>query len=196
MALAKQAKVLSDGQLKTLLTYCQTTRHPVRNTVVVLLSFKAGLRAAEIANLRWKHCLEGGGIAESLTITNDIAKGSTGGRCVPMHRDLRVALADLFMMSEQRDWLDPVITTERCRKGVAAQTITNWFHATYKTLGFSGCSSHSGRRTFITKAAKSCSLVGGSLKDVQELAGHSDLKTTARYINACENAQKELIRRL
>ena len=113
-----------------------------------------------------------------------------------MHIDLRIALADLFMLSEQRGWLDPVITTERCRKGVGAQTITNWFHATYKTLGFSGCSSHSGRRTFITKAAKSCSLVGGSLKDVQELAGHSDLKTTARYINACENAQKELIRRL
>jgi integrase/recombinase XerD len=154
MALAKQVKVLSDGQLKTLLAYCQTTRHPIRNTVVVLLSFKAGLRAGEIANLRWKHCLEGGGIAQSLTITNNIAKGISGGRSVPMHRALRAALADLFTMSEQREWLDPVITTERCRKGIRPQTITNWFHATYKNIGFAGCSSHSGRRTFITKAAK------------------------------------------
>ena len=153
MALAKQAKVISDGQLKTLLAYCQTTRHPVRNTVVVLLSFNAGLRAGEIANLRWKHCLEGGGIAESLTITNDIAKGPSGGRSVPMRHDLRIALADLFMMSQQRDWLDPVITTERCRKGVAAQTITKWFQQTYKKIGFSGFSSHSARRTIITKAA-------------------------------------------
>ena len=160
MALAKQEKVPSDGQLKTLLTHCQTTRHPIRNTVVVLLSFKAGLRSVEIANLRWKHCLEGGGIAESLTIPNDIAKCKSGGRSVPMHHQLRIALADLFMLSDQRDWLDPVITSERCRKGIRPQTITNWFHATYKTLGFAGCSSHSARRTFITKAAKSCSLVG------------------------------------
>ena len=195
MARAKQAKVLTDRQLKMLLAYCQTTRHPVRNTVVVLLSFKAGLRAAEIANLKWKHCLEAGGISESLTITNDISKGNSGGRSIPMHRDLRIALADLFLLSQQREWLDPVITTERCRKGLRPQTITNWFHQTYKALRFRGCSSHSERRTFITKAAKSCSLVGGSLKDVQELAGHSDLKTTARYINACQDAQKQLVNR-
>ena len=74
--------------------------------------------------------------------------------------------------------------------------VLKFLTGTYRTLGFAGCSSHSGRRTFITKAAKSCSLVGASLKDVQELAGHSDLKTTARYINACEDAQRQLVGRL
>jgi hypothetical protein len=42
----------------------------------------------------------------------------------------------------------------------------------YRELGFKGASSHSGRRTFIAKAAKRCIEGGGSLRDVQQLAGH------------------------
>jgi integrase/recombinase XerD len=58
-----------------------------------------------------------------------------------------------------------------------------------RTLGFVGCSSHSGRRTFITTAARKISTVGGSLRDVQMLAGHTNLRTTQRYIDANPEAQ-------
>ena len=59
----------------------------------------------------------------------------------------------------------------------------------YQVLGFQGCSSHSGRRTFITNAAKQISTVGGSLRDIQALAGHASLSTTQRYIEADVEAQ-------
>jgi integrase len=49
----KQAKILSDEIIKDLLTYAGRSRYPARNKVIVLLSVKAGLRAAEIANLKW-----------------------------------------------------------------------------------------------------------------------------------------------
>ena len=52
------------------------------------------------------------------------------------------------------------------------------------------CSSHSGRRTFITNAARKISTVGGSLRDVQMLAGHRALSTTQRYIEADVDAQR------
>ncbi len=60
----------------------------------------------------------------------------------------------------------------------------NLFSRWYAELGFVGCSSHSGRRTFITNAARKISVVGGSLRDVQALAVHSNLSTTQRYIEA------------
>jgi integrase len=49
----KQAKVLSEDDLKDLLVYALASRNPLRNRVIVLLSAKAGLRAGEIANLTW-----------------------------------------------------------------------------------------------------------------------------------------------
>ena len=49
MALGKQAKVLSKGQIDGALGYIAKTRHPVRNRVIFLLSAKAGFRAKEIA---------------------------------------------------------------------------------------------------------------------------------------------------
>jgi len=53
MALAKQAKTLSKRQVKLALAFLDTTRHPIRNKVIFLLSVKAGLRAKEIACLKW-----------------------------------------------------------------------------------------------------------------------------------------------
>src|SRR5882762_6839005 len=63
----------------------------------------------------------------------------------------------------------------------------------YRDLGFVGCSSHSGRRTFITNAARKISTVGGSLRDVQMLAGHTNLRTTQRYIDANPEAQVRIV---
>jgi integrase len=49
----KQAKILSDQHIEDLLFYAGNSRQPDRNRAIVLLSMKAGLRAAEIANLTW-----------------------------------------------------------------------------------------------------------------------------------------------
>ena len=48
------------------------------------------------------------------------------------------------------------------RRGYSAAAVSVWFHRLYSDLGFSGASSHSGRRTFITKAAKKIVEAGGS----------------------------------
>lgn len=69
----------------------------------------------------------------------------------------------------------------------------NLFAQWYRAAGLQGCSSHSGRRTFITNAARTISTVGGSLRDVQMLAGHRALSTTQRYIEADVDAQKRVV---
>jgi hypothetical protein len=49
----KRAKILSANNVEDLLVFARQTRHPIRNAVLVLLSVKAGLRAAEIGKLTW-----------------------------------------------------------------------------------------------------------------------------------------------
>lgn len=87
---------------------------------------------------------------------------------------------------------DYVIRTERA-PSTTPQAIVNMFQRWYRHLGFVGCSSHSGRRTFITNAARKISTVGGSLRDVQPLAGHTNLRTTQRYIDANPEAHFRIV---
>jgi integrase/recombinase XerD len=113
------------------------------------------------------------------------------GRIIPINRQLKAALLELFRQGE----IDPtghVIRTERSDY-TSAQAVVNLFQSWYRDLGLVGCSSHSGRRTFITNAARKISTVGGSLRDVQHLAGHSSLQTTQRYIEGDSEARKRVV---
>jgi hypothetical protein len=74
---------------------------------------------------------------------------------------------------------------------MAALSIVVWFKRAYAYVGLEGCSSHSGRRTFITRAARLVYEAGGSLRDVQLLAGHRSIQTTQRYIDGDTGAQRK-----
>ena len=63
----------------------------------------------------------------------------------------------------------------------------------HSDLYFIGALSHSGRRTFIRNVTKKISAVGGSMRDVQSLAGHSNLQTTQRYIEVDTQSQPKVI---
>ncbi len=74
-----------------------------------------------------------------------------------------------------------MIHSERA-DGYSPNAIAVWFCTRFREIGIEGASSHSGRRTFITAAAKKITEAGGSLRDIQELAGYANLATTQRYI--------------
>ena len=129
-----------------------------------------------------------GNLGSALHLRDEASKGSSG-RVIPLNKDLRTSLQKLH---DQRASSSYVITTERAERTSAA-AIVNLFAQWYRATGLNGCSSHSGRRTFITNAARTISTVGGSLRDVQMLAGHRALSTTQRYIEADVEAQKRVV---
>jgi integrase len=193
MALGKQAKTLSKNQIDTVMAYLSNSRYPQRDRVIFLLSVKAGLRAMEIANLKWEMMLTPDGeVGNSIHLTNIASKGRSGGRIIPLNKELRSALSELKLTGPLGRPSPFVITTERS-VSTSAQVIVNLFTRLYINLGYTGCSSHSGRRTFITNAARKISTVGGSLRDIQMLAGHSNLTTTQRYIEGDGEAQHKIV---
>ena len=120
---------------------------------------------------------------------HDAAAKNRSGRRVPLHNDLREALVRAREVSDGRRH---VVYSER-GGGLTPSSIVNWFTAAYRHLGLAGCSSHSGRRTFITRAARLVHKAGGSLRDVQILAGHRSIQTTQRYIDGDTDAQRRLV---
>jgi integrase len=185
----KQAKILSNDQTGDLLLFATTTRRPARNKIIVLLSLKAGLRAGEIANLTWEMVLDSGGEVGSVIELRDYAAKKGSGRLIPIHPDLRAALGD---WRGRCSGTGPVVRSER-GGGMTPVSIVNWFAIAYRAIGLEGCSSHSGRRTFITRAARLVHRAGGSLRDVQLLAGHRSIQTTQGYIDGDTDAQRKLV---
>jgi integrase len=185
----KQAQRITPPMLQRMLRYASQTAFPHRDRVMILLSVKAGLRACEITNLDWSMVLDARGkVADSLAIRDAIAKKRSGRR-IPMHPDLRRALQALLRTGDS--W-GPVI---RSARGGCFQpnSIVNWFAVLFAELTLAGCSSHSGRRTFITAAARNIHRTGCSLRDVQLLAGHASIETTERYIDGDTRGQRKLV---
>ena len=89
----KQAKILSLGDVSDLLVFANCTRHSLRNRLIVLLAAKAGLRAGEIANLTWDMVVDPTGEIGTVIELRDRAAKNGSGRLIPVHPDLRQALA-------------------------------------------------------------------------------------------------------
>ena len=186
----KQAKVLSASHTDDMLLFADATRHPARNRVLILLSVKAGLRAAEIAKLTWEMVLDPQRDIGPAIELRDIAAKMGHGRTIPIHTELRNAL--IALRNQSSPLSGPVIRSERGGP-MTPHSIVVWFERLYQMLGLNGCSSHSGRRTFITRAARLVYKAGGSLRDVQLLAGHRSIQTTQRYIDGDSDAQRRLV---
>lgn len=190
--IGQPAKVLRPNDVRRALAWAGRRRHGPRNRTMILLSVKAGLRAGEIAALTWAMVTDSSGhIGHMIELPGGCAKYGSGRR-IPIHDELRRALGVLRKYCREAN--GPVISSERAGKRLTAKSVVNWFHHMYGELGLEGCSSHSGRRTFITQAARFIHKAGGSLRDVQQLAGHRSLKTTEGYIEGDGVAQQKLIR--
>lgn len=191
--LGKQAKILSKHQQTAVLSFLETTRHSDRNKLIFLLSVRAGLRAKEIASITWSMVTDAEGqITDCIQLENAASKGRSGGT-IWLNAELRQALIDYQQKTCKFTDADKKIIKSGRKNAMTAQMIVNLFYSWYRKLGFSGCSSHSGRRTFITNAARKISSVGGSMRDVQMLARHASLQMTQRYIDADVEAQKKVV---
>ena len=196
MGLGKQSKTLNKNQIKMVGEYLLSNRYGLRDQTIFYFSVKCGLRSKEISHLKWWMVMDSdGSVGNYLNLPNSSSKGKSG-RVVPLNKDLKKNLEKMLVEHQTSNDFDPqtsfIVRTERS-KSTSPQSIVNMFQRWYGDLGLVGCSSHSGRRTFITETSKKISSVGGSLGDIQMMVGHSSLQTTQRYIETDSECQMKVV---
>lgn len=184
-----KAKTLDKSEFQQLVRYIRTTSQtPEADLVKVYLSVGAGLRACEISGLRISDVTNANGSTSDVI---RIRAGATkGGRAreIPICPELRRATDDFRSAYPGSEWL-AVSHVGRCVRHQNANAVASWFHRLYQLCGLQGCSSHTGRRTYITTLARNLG-PGLSLRDVQRLAGHARLDTTQGYIEYSSDARR------
>ena len=143
-----------------------------------MVSFYAGLRAKEIASLKLGDVFdETGAVREQFILGADQSKGRQR-RTVYLNQRLRKALANYAKSKCLRELDRPLFESQKGGH-FSANTMCQLFLDIYKACGLKDASSHSGRGTYITRLANK----GVGVRLLAELAGHSHISTTQRYID-------------
>ncbi|SDG53514.1 tyrosine-type recombinase/integrase [Pelagibacterium luteolum] len=195
----KQARVLTDAELKRVLALCDSHTQGKRNRLAVLLSHYAGLRVGEIASLKWSDVLNSDGtIRDQFYLKAENTK-SKEARAVHLNDRLQRELRQWKSCLRQVTTDGPIIPSQKRSKHYnselghfSANSLCQLFARIYSAAGVDGASSHSGRRWFITRLAHS----GVSPKVIMTLAGHKSLATTQRYIDINDEMMANAVGRL
>jgi integrase/recombinase XerD len=193
----KQAKTLNDRELRNLLTLVSRRRYALRDRNMLLLTHWAGMRIGEVAALLTGDVAgRNGEIVEEINLKPHQTKGKHSRTVVlstRMRTELQQYLLSRFGVTSLTQIADgelakPLFATQM-RAGFTANTACYHFFMLYREAGFTGASSHSGRRSFLTKlSAKSV-----PLKTMMELAGHRQAQTTMRYVSVTPDMKRAAV---
>ena len=183
-----QARVLTERELRKVLNYCNTQPHATRNRTMLLCTHMAGMRVGEVAALTVSDVLAmDGTVKEEIALSAQQTKGNKA-RTVLVPKKLRdeltcylqqrYGIANLLAVTQTDTQRALFPTQKNPTRGFTANTLCQLFHKIYKDSQMYGATSHSGRRTFITKLADK----GVGVRVLMALAGHKSIATTQRYI--------------
>lgn len=179
-----RAAVLTKAQVRHVLRIAGSrSRHASRAEAALALSIGLGLRAKELAALKWSDVYEAdGSVRGVLHLKAAYTKGAKTRDVFVSSPVVRRAL----QRYAESDWLGSARKSQsalfRSQKGgpMTAGSMARFFKALYSEAGIANATSHSGRRTLITNLAER----GVDLKAIAEIAGHATIRTTAMYVEA------------
>ena len=174
----KQARTLNERELQKLLEFVNLKSNARRNKTIILLNHLAGMRIGEVAALRYCDVVaQDGTIRSQINLSAAQTKGDIS-RTVLLNERMRTELAAYIVGRRVKDTRAPLFPTQRS-PGFSANSLTQVINSLYKQAGFDGCSSHSGRRGFLTNLSEK----GVSARVMMALVGHKNMATTQRYID-------------
>jgi integrase/recombinase XerD len=173
-----QARTLTDIELERVLAFSASTKAARRNRTILLLTHWAGMRIGEVASVRYSDVLSTDmQVLGEIRLSANQTKGSKS-RVVLLSERMRAELSQYIAAHPPKDIHQPLFRTQRAL-GFTPNTLTHIVNGLYKQAGLNGATSHSGRRGFLTKLSEK----GVSVRVMMQLAGHSQMSTTQRYID-------------
>jgi integrase/recombinase XerD len=183
-----RAKILSEAEFKGLLTTAQVGQFYARNVALLYCSFGLGLRVKEIASLTIADVAD-----EQYRLRDEICLMRLTHKSKKQHyayltnKKIHGALTEHLKNIEGVGLKKPLFQTQQKRE-FTPNALQKWFKSMYDKAGIVGASSHSGRRTFITRLINH----GIGIKTVSNLAGHSSITTTSIYVEDNSDCLKHI----
>jgi integrase/recombinase XerD len=178
-----RAAVLSASQVRHVFRVARSrSRHAARAEAALAMSLGLGLRAKELTSLQWADVYDAEGRVRPVLHLR--AAYTKGGKT----RDVFLsspALRRVLSKHGEGRWLLSARTSHAplfpSQKGgpMTPSSMARFLKGLYREAGISNASSHSGRRTLITRPER-----GIDLKAIAEIAGHSSIRTTAVYVES------------
>jgi len=180
---AGKATVINASELKKILRFIATGQHPERNKALMMCSHFLGLRAKELAALKIADIYDGNTIKPMLRLYGAYTKNSKHRDTQLSNSKLREALLEYVEFRKIQtcpsfDINAPLFISQK-RTAFSPNSMVRVIKNIYVDAGFPEASSHSGRRSLITKLANN----HVDINLIRQVAGHSSISTTQIYIN-------------
>jgi integrase/recombinase XerD len=173
-------------------TVAEQSQDVLRDTAILQVSYRVGLRAREIAGLALADLLDNEGqIKSQVTLRKKTTKGSKGGTAYFTHPDLRAALTKYIV--EKRSTLsteyDNVFISKK-KTPFSPSSMSRLFSNIYHKAGLEGYSSHAGRKGL----ARVLNEQNVSVYNIQKILRHSNVQTTINhYLSVDEDVLAKIV---
>lgn len=185
----KQAKTLTEKELRRVLDFVATRNHAARNRAILMMGHLSGMRVGELSALRIHDVLDATGkVRSEIRLEAEQTKG-TEGRVVVISEKLQKELTAYVKTIDTSKADRAFFRTQKRSSGFSANTLAQHLMYIYRNAGIEGASSHSMRRTFITNLASK----GVSVRVLMSLAGHKNISTTQAYIDINDEMKRKAV---
>jgi len=188
--MSKQAKTLSNDEIRKVLDYVATRKHSERNRAMIYTIFNTGMRVSEVANLRFKDVVDSeGAVKREIRLSAEDTK-TKEARIVFVNDKLHKELTRYVKLYKPLNTnVKFFYSQKRASDGYSPNTLAQFFHYLFNRAGIAGASSHSGRRSFITNLANT----GVGVRVIMGLSGHRALSSVQCYIDCNDDMKRKAI---
>ena len=180
----KEPRVLSKVEYEALLRACG--HHP-RDSAIIELLLQTGLRLSEVARLTLDDVelpRRIGKDAETMGRLHTVGKGRKE-RWIPLN--YKVCRALRTWLNTRSNGEDRALFVTKFRRPTGPRAIQHLVKKHMAEAGIKNAGVHTLRHTFATHHVAQ----GTSLRTVQEVLGHADLKTTSIYVQLAQEAMRK-----